>query len=253
MAAPPKILSLDICSDYYLATYGASGDIIYTNQGKDGYSLPIQPPKNAPSHKGSLEEIIQYNPDIILQTSLSYGSVAKKIQKYPFLSIKLPWATSLEQLESIFLQLNTITHGHALEDYYGKMATITGQKLTKIAKNGLLLGPNGFTIKQGTHYDIFFETAQIQNYYPDQGYGKISLEEIIRTPPDYIITITHDKNRPQLANGIFNNNILKKLNIPIFDISDSFTICPSLELAMAGLKVRKKIEQLQTNQGDSND
>ncbi len=241
-AAPQKIASLDICADYYLALFNEDAKILYTHQAKDGYSLPIDIANNASVHHGRLEEIIAYNPDMILKSYLAFGDIAEKIQKYPLETITLSWPTDLEGLKTLHNQLDNILKTKQAPKFNGKLNSYLDKKRSQMDKNMLILGSGGFTIKQGTHYDILFEILGVKNYHQDAGYGMINIEKIISQPPDMIVTIGQAPNRPQLADSNITHKALKKLNIPIYDISDSFTICPSIELITTAERLKKEMK-----------
>lgn len=240
LATPQKLASLDICSDYYLASFTNGENILLTRQAKDGFSLPIPIAEQSQTYR-DIEQIIAYNPDLIIQSGLSFGMLPEKLQKYPYPTIPLPWATDLTGLKTIHNRLDAVLNTDIGANLNVKIDEILQNIPPKSDKNMLILAQNGFTIKRHTHYDIIFDILGLSNYHKGDGYGIIRLEEIIANPPDMIITLGANPNRPQLADSIINHNILKKLNIPIYNLGDSFTICPSMELINAAQKLKEMI------------
>lgn len=239
MAAPLKRLSLDICADYYLASFVGSEGVMFTRQAKDGFSLPMTIPTDSLSHNGSLEEVIAYAPEQILTSMLSFGDLPQKLQKYPYPTVHIPWATNLVELKTLHNRLDEVLKTKKGQKLNAKIDEILQNIPPKTDKNMLILAPNGFTIKQGTHYDIIFDILGINNYHTGNGYGMIGIEEILTNPPDMIVTINRSPNRPQLGDSLLQHKALKQLGVPIYDISELFTICPSMELIGAAEKLRE--------------
>lgn len=227
-------LSLDICSDYYLALFAQkSDDIALTRQSQ---SLALTFGENTQFHKNQREEIYRLKPQNILYTDLASPAFISNLSQQGFSLQKWPWPKNKADLKEFYQNLSQ--QFHHPKKWESIAPLFSAPSFAASSQKIALMGSGGFIVGQNTHYDIFFEALSMVNYYPKKGYGKLSWEEIFQNPPDVIVTFNLEPKGTSLGDDFWKHPVLSKLDIPIIDISEYVMICPNHELIKAAQKVK---------------
>lgn len=190
---PERILSLDLCMDWILAYHLDKSRIAGLSPLHKRYSLPLKL-DHWPVHDGSLEQIYQLQPDLILVGEYNALLLRNRLQtlQLPVAVVMLP--KSLEQLEDYertILQLIGLSPDLATP----APADVHPDRL---APRLLLLGANGIGTGKGTFEDQILRQAGWSNYLTATGYVSLDLEKLVANPPDAVLWASADS--PSLAN-----------------------------------------------------
>ncbi|QEW07461.1 ABC transporter substrate-binding protein [Nitrincola iocasae] len=190
---PERILSLDLCMDWILAYHVNKARVAGLSPLHKRYPLPLKL-DDWPVHDGSLEQIYQLQPDLVLvgeYNALLLRNRLKTLQ-LPVAVVSLP--QSLEQIED---------YERTLLQLIGLPANLATpapneQPLDLSAPRLLLLGANGIGTGSGTFEDQILRQAGWSNYLTDKGYVSLDLEKLVSDPPDALLWASPDS--PSLAN-----------------------------------------------------
>ena len=191
--SPERILSLDLCMDWILAYHVDKARIAGLSPLHKRYPLPLKL-DHWPVHDGSLEQIYQLQPDLILVGEYNALMLRNRLQTLHLPVAVVPLPQSLEQLEDYertLLQLTGLSANLATPAPHEQHPDLTAPRL-------LLLGANGVGTGVGTFEDQILRQAGWANYLTDQGYVSLDLEQLVSDPPDAVLWASPDS--PSLAN-----------------------------------------------------
>ncbi|MEJ6656690.1 MAG: ABC transporter substrate-binding protein [Pseudomonas sp.] len=200
---PQRILSLDLCMDWALAHHADPARVTALSPMHLRY--PIEwISKQWPSHDGSLEQIVQLQPDLILAGQYSALLLRERLRTLGYPVQVLPLPTTLAQVESYerrLLELMGRDPGLAQP----APAPRTPQPG---AKRLLLLGSNGIGTGRDTFEHQVIEQAGWRNYLTDSGHVQLDLERIASDPPDAILFAAPEHQA--LANRFAEHPVLRR-------------------------------------------
>lgn len=174
-----RIISLDLCTDWMLLEYversrvQAFSPLLYQYQAEwvpDGLSV----------HNGSLEQILELDPDLIIAGEYNAVLMRKRLKQLGRNVEVLPLPTGLNSIRDYQHRFLSIVETN----------TDDGLKWDKSyprnSKTLLLLGGNGIGTGRGTLEHDLIERAGWRNYITHSGYIRLRLEDIVASPPDAI-------------------------------------------------------------------
>jgi len=188
-----KILSLDLCSDWLLAKYADRSQVVALSPLLKQY--PVEWIGDEwPIHNGSLEQILQLKPDLIL--SGEYNALILR-----------------QRLISLGFRVEVLTLPRTLPEvieYEQRFLSLVGLPITQASQPPpttelssqparlLLLGANGVgTGRQTFEHDVI-QQAGWSNYLESDGYSSLDLEQLVTDPPDAVMWSA--PKSPALAN-----------------------------------------------------
>lgn len=202
-SAPQRIVSLDLCMDWNLAYHANPEQVAALSP------LVLQYPvdwldSDWPTHDGSLEDIVQLEPDLILVGEYSAFLLRERLKSLGYTVEVLPLPTTLKQIEDYerrFFQL------------IGRNPDLVqpappAQTPASHAKRLLLLESNAMGTGRDTFENQIIEQAGWQNYLRTAGRGSLDLEQLITDPPDAVIFDAPTTNA--LANRFAEHPVLQR-------------------------------------------
>ncbi len=190
---PTKILSLDLCSDWLLAKYADHSQVVALSPLLKQYPVKWIGDK-WPIHNGSLEQILQLKPDLVLSGEYNALILRQRLISLGFrvevltLPRTLPEVMAYEQrfLALIGLPINQASQPPPTTEAPNQPARL------------LLLGANGIgTGRQTFEHDVI-QQAGWSNYLESDGYSTLDLEQLVTDPPDAVMWSA--PKSPALAN-----------------------------------------------------
>ena len=181
-AAPERILSLDLCMDWLLAVHADAEQVAALSPLHQRYQLPFPIP-DWPVHNGSLEQIYQLQPDLILVGEYNALLLRRRLEalSQPVATLPLPASLAdIEAYERRFLQLIGQSPAQATPAPPPARPAANAPRL-------LLLGANGIGTGSGTFEDQILRQAGWRNYLAAAGYISLDLEQLVADPPDAIL------------------------------------------------------------------
>lgn len=188
--APEHVVSLDMCTDWLLLKSR-------TDQSRVTYSPHLYRfaadwvPRGLAVHDGSLEHIIQLNPDLVISGRFNASLLRARLQQLDYRVEVLELPVSLHDLTAYL-------------DHFNQLLNLsrTGQEPTYAhnahGKRMLLLGANGIGTGRATLENDVLTAAGWSNYLHDNGYLSLELEQVVDNPPDVILQV--GSSAPALAN-----------------------------------------------------
>lgn len=178
--SPGRIISLDLCTDWMLLKYAdrsrvkAFSPLLYRYQAE-------WVPDGLPVHDGSLEHILELDPDLLIAGEYNAILLRKRLQQLDRNVEVLPLPTGLDSIREYQQRfLSIISAGqNDNELQWSEQYPQRNQTL-------LLLGANGIGTGRNTLENDLIERAGWNNYIQADGYVDLRLEEIVAMPPDAI-------------------------------------------------------------------
>lgn len=201
----PSVLSLDLCTDWMLATYAEPAQVVALSPLLKTYPAEwIQP--DWPTHNGRLEKILELKPDLVIVSEFNALQLRKRLQSLDIRVETLLLPKRLPQIRELELQLLS---------FLGQPASLarTPPLLKKSAQTGsrprlLVLGANAIGTGRQTVENDIIEYAGWQNYLAVDGYISLDIEQLITDPPDAIMWSTPPSRA--LANNFAMHTALRK-------------------------------------------
>lgn len=197
------ILSLGLCTDWLLVYHGAAGPVSALSPLYRQRPLPGAA-RRWPSHEGSLEQIYQLRPSLVLSGEFSAPLLRARLQALgvPVKVLPLPGSLAgIEAYERQFLQLVGLPPERARPAPALQAPAADAPRL-------LLLGANGIGTGRGTFEDQILRQAGWRNYLSAPGYQALDLEQLMLDPPEAVLTVA--PTRPALANRFAELPVLRQ-------------------------------------------
>ncbi len=202
-ATPKRMLSLDLCMDWTLAYHADPQRVVALSPTLKRYPVDWIG-EQWPSHDGSLEQIVQLQPDLVLVGQYSALMLRERLRSLGYQVAVLPLPGSLEQVVDYERQLLELMG----EDPNRAKKAPAWQVPAADAKRLLLLGSNGIGTGRGTFEHQIIEQAGWRNYLEVSGHVALDLEQIASDPPDAILFAAPDHQA--LANRFADHPVLRR-------------------------------------------
>lgn len=202
-AAPKRMLSLDLCMDWTLAHHADPQRVVALSPLVKHYPVGWIGDQ-WPSHDGSLEQIVQLQPDLVLVGQYSALMLRERLRSLGHQVAVLPLPMSLEQVVDYERQLLELMG----EDPDRAQQAPAWQVPAANAKRLLLLGSNGIGTGRDTFEHQILEQAGWRNYLEVSGHVALDLEQIASDPPDAILFAAPDHQA--LANRFADHPVLRR-------------------------------------------
>ncbi len=157
-----------------------------------------------PAHDGSLEQIVQLQPDLVLAGQYSALLLRERLRTLGYPVAVLPLPATLEQVASYERQLlELMGRDPALAQPAPAPNTPEPD-----AKRLLLLGSNGIGTGRDTFEHQIIEQAGWRNYLTASGHVQLDLEQVASDPPDAILFAAPEHQA--LANRFADHPVLRR-------------------------------------------
>ena len=206
-AAPKRIVSLDLCSDWVLVEYIDRSKVLALSPLFQKYPADLRAGDTEndewPTHDGSLEKLLSLKPDLVLVGEHNAWLLRERLKRLGFRVIVLSHPKNMSQVI----------------DYENQFFNAVGSKrrsllmLPKVKHlllhKALMLGNNGIGTGQGTFENDVLKYAGWGNYLDEEGYIRLQLEELVIRKPDVILSATSDD--AALASQFAQHTAIRKL------------------------------------------
>ena len=199
----PRILSLDLCTDWMLAKYASRAQVVALSPTIHRYPIDWID-RDWPTHNGTLEQILELNPDLVLTGEYNALLLRERLRTLGVRIEILPLPKSLDDIQQYEQQiLGLLKSPIALPSH----PTVLPHTNTS-GKRLLILGANGIGTGQGTFEQDILVRAGWKNYLQEEGYIHLDLEQLVNDPPDAILWAS--PNSEALANRFSKHAALRK-------------------------------------------
>ncbi|KAA0874076.1 substrate-binding domain-containing protein [Nitrincola tapanii] len=203
LSASHSILSLDLCMDWILAYHSPAAAELVLSPLHQRFPLPL-PTKDWPVHRGTLEEIFQLQPNLILVGEYNAPLLRHRLLKLGLQVVVVSLPQTLHQV---------MEYEQALLRLIGQPETLARPAPARVepdwdAPRLLLLGANGIGTGIATFEDQILRQAGWNNYLTTPGYQRLDLEALVLDPPDAVLWAAPE--HPSLANRFAQHPALAK-------------------------------------------
>src|SRR5690554_4700992 len=179
---PSRIVSLDLCMDWILAHHADPAQVASLSPLHRQYPVDWLD-DNWPTHDGSLEQIVQLQPDLVLAGQFSALLLRERLRTLGYRVEVMPLPSTLEQVEA---------YERRLLDLIGRDPALAATApppttLDERAPRLLLLDANAIGTGPETFEHRILEQAGWRNYLQTPGLVRLDLEQIVSDPPDAIL------------------------------------------------------------------
>jgi len=198
-----RIVSLDICSDWMLASYAERSQVAALSPLLVNYQVDwVQ--GTWPTHDGSIEKILELAPDLVITGEYNAVVLRGRLRELGINVEVLALPASLSALRDYMQHFLSLVGKH---DEVPSLADLILPDNN--APRLLLLGANGIGTGTETLEHEVLQRAGWRNYITSTGYGSLDLEQLIADPPDAVLWSAPVS--PALANMFIEHPALQKV------------------------------------------
>ena len=248
---PHRVASLSLCSDELLLLLADRNNIISLSYlATDSRYSSFIADNNIDLtgiylNRGQAEEIIQLEPDLVLSSRFSASNAVNLLQSFGYSVTSLGFPATLDQafqqIEEVAILLDEIERGEDLiQQFNNRIATTREALASQSDLSAIFYANNGFSFGANTLRDNFLSSLGIKNLASELGLvgsGKIPLELLISTQPDYLIIDQASLHDEKLAQPLLQHPVLKQ-----YFPAEKIIVLPSTLFQCAGLNLIKAYE-----------
>lgn len=216
-AQPQRIVSLNSCTDQLLLTLAPRERIAaLTFQATQPQASTLwQAAQGIRQVRGSAEEILALQPDLVLAGTFTTRHTVKLLRRFGVPVVSLPPAQNFADVRE---QLQRVAHLIG-EEQRGAMALAAfDQQLVQLAqtvpRSGAFYHQSGYSHGSGTLADAIMQASRMDNAAVAAGVygsGYLPLERLLIEQPDWLITSDYKRDVPTLGSRILNHPALRGL------------------------------------------
>lgn len=250
----PTVVSTNLCADLLLLAVGAPEQIrSLSRQAQDPRVSPLAEAARAyPANAGTVEDLLYLKPDIALvyagwNNRRHAGLLARRGTRLIELPYPKDWDDALATTRRVASEIGRAEVGAARADAADRQlaALATGARPWRL----LYLRPSGGTAGAGTFVDDLIGRLGMRNLAADQGrsgWGRLPLEDLVRSPPDAFLLGYFDQNRAAVGSAYGRHPVLQGLltRVPSVVIPAQAWGCGGLELLDAAAAIRAGLDRL---------
>lgn len=203
---PQRIVSIGLCTDQLLLILAERQQIASLSvwAADRNMSYMIDTVGDIPLNNASIEEIIQFQPDLVLANQFAAWDTAKFLRQLGFQVKQIPTARSIADIYDLLRQFGEWTGNQksaeaVIKDMQFELAEVQERYATRPQKTVIVYSPNGFTIGANTLEDDMFTHAGYRNLAAEmgiEGFKPIALETLLAADPD-VLQIDRTLSRPE--------------------------------------------------------
>jgi len=196
----PRVVSLNLCADAYLMAFAKPEQILgLTQQSSDPtLSAFVEEASNFPVSGGRMANILEQQPDIIIINNYSAPPNKALMDRLGIKIVKLDAANSYQSARTEILQLGKAIHRlEAAKAYLAELdKELEDARHTELTYMPSIINyqRRGIVVGETHILDDIIQLAGAQNLGRDTGrtIGPMSLENLIRLQPDYVLSISEN-------------------------------------------------------------
>lgn len=242
-AAPPRVASINLCTDELLVRLGDPGQVAsvtWLSTVSAGSNVADRV-KGVPANRGVAEEIVAVRPDVVLVGRYTARQTASVLKRIGFRVVE---ADAPRTLEGVSTEIRRVAEaiGH-VERGEAMIAELDRRLSRPLAPReprlrAAVLRPNGFTAGPGSLSDELMRRAGLVNVAAElklDNYGQLPLETVIAAKVDLLIVDGERAGPPAMATEVLRHPVLKRLGgqVRVVAIPPKLWTCYGPELADA--------------------
>lgn len=215
---PQRIVSTGLCADQLLLMMADRSQIASLSSfaTDPNMSYMIDAVGDLPLNNSSVEEVIPYQPDLIVGSSFAAWDTTRFLRHmgYEVKLVNLP--TTLEETYTLLREFGQWTGNEAraqemIEQMKAEIQAIKSRYAHRPQKSVIVYSPNGYTIGANTLENDILQQAGYRNLAVEMGidgFQQISLERLIATKPDFLYIDNNVINNDSLASAYISHPAL---------------------------------------------
>lgn len=218
-AQPPRrIVSTNLCTDQFVLALADRDRIAGVSRaGQDPFYSPLwELAKGLPSHRGGAEEIVMMRPDLVVAGAYTRTDTVHLLER---LSVPVLNVPEVARIRDLFPQIQRVADAIGRPDRGAEFSRALEARYRAFAApkergTGVLYRPGGYTLGRDTIADDVLRAAGIGNVSADlgiRGEDRLALEQLVLSPPDFLILASHRPQRPSLGRLLMQHPALAKL------------------------------------------
>ena len=253
---PARIVSMNLCSDLLLLNLVESTRIASLSAlaADPDYSPLARQADGIPSNRAQADEVMQYQPDLILTSIFSAGQAATILQRLGYHVEALDLPANLEQVYQVIEQVGLLTgtEARAMQQTRAMQQSLAGftDRLTShtSGKTAVFFSGNGYSYGSETLQDAFIASLGMQNLAASAGLpgpAQLSIEALVAGKPDYIFVNSPRASDRQLALPMLEHPAYLALanTSRIIQLEESWFQCGDQRLLQAYEKLAEELLQ----------
>ena len=218
---PQRIVSIGLCTDQLALLLADRAQLASVSVwAKDeGMSYMIDAVGDLPLNNGSVEEVVRFDPDLVVTTQFAAWDTAKFLRQLGYRVEQLPQARSIEDIYRVLALFgewsgNSERASEVVTDMRARIETIRARYAERPVKTIINYAPNGFTVGANTLEHDVFNHAGYRNLAAEmgiEGFEQIPLERLVAANPD-VLQVDRALSRPDsMATAHVGHPVLDKL------------------------------------------
>ena len=218
---PQRIVSLGLCTDQVLLMLVDPSRIATVNRqaANPAVSYMANAVGNIPLNDATAEEIIPYQPDLIISTAFASPDAVRMLKTLGYRVETLPLPTTVAGVRDMLLLagqwFGEEKKAQALiANMDRQIADAQTRNRDKPVRSAIIYSPNGYTIGSDTIENNALQEAGYRNLAAEMGihnFQQISLETLVTTKPERILIDNYAYNQNSLAYGYVNHPVVRHM------------------------------------------
>lgn len=218
VAAPHRVVSVNLCADQLLVTLAEPGQIAsLTFLGSDPDLSYVAPQAvRYPANHGQIEEILAFDPDLILAGRYTAGPTLAFFQKRAVAIARVGIPATFDEVHA---DIRTVAAALGASEKGESVIAAMERDLAAVSApsvrgRALAWQPGGFTAGAGTLTDTVLRAAGFTNTAAElglNGYGYLPLESVIDGDPDILIAESRMPDRPSLREALLQHPAIERM------------------------------------------
>jgi iron complex transport system substrate-binding protein len=232
---PQRVVTLNLCLDQMGLRLAAPGQLVGVSYLSQDRRLSALADRAAalPTVRDSFESILTLRPDLVILGQGSHASLRRRLLGAGVRVLELPWATSIEQAETVIEQMSA-----ALGREEAGRALIAGmrEQRRQLSWTGAPLGTavyleaNRGTSGKDSLMDELLRLSGYRNLAADLGigsFGRLSLEAVLAGEPDLLVFDGAANDNPARATEFVSHHALVALagKAKLASVPTRYSIC----------------------------
>ncbi|MCB9958114.1 MAG: ABC transporter substrate-binding protein [Rhodospirillaceae bacterium] len=235
----PRIASVGLCSDHYVLILAAPEQIASLSAQATG---PLSPHRDLaarfPANRANAEEMLMLDVDIVVMDDFRTFALARMLERRGIPFVRVNTVATLDGVRDTLLEVGRAigreeTAQAVVADLDARLAQ--AHALAPPPELAAYLRPDGGSAGHDTFVDDVMRHAGLRNLAAElghHGWGRLTLEALVLSPPDVLVTSFFDMNRQSLSGRFAHHAVFRRLlaDTPVLQVPGSYWPCGSPHL-----------------------
>lgn len=232
----PRVASINLCSDQLLMGLADPEQILTISwlSADPHESVFAEAATRYPLNYGTAEELIRYEPDVVLAGTLTGEHTRALLQRLGYAVVALPPADTLADIFSNLATVATATgqtrRGALIAAAMRARLATYEQTRPATVRDAVVVRPGGFTVGEFELANELMHIAGLRNVAAAEGldrWGSLAMETLLRSEPELLIFNGYRADDASLANAVLEHPALAQLrdSVTTFTVPTRYWAC----------------------------